>query len=140
MTSADDNLCSLAVFWTAANKFFSSNRDAGCCHGWKGQGFEIVYAHVSKLNIENPTPTACIRKASSAQTARAPAKWTNMVACVRRLAGVALGVGGSRHQLADRLSASAAVAHHTQNPWLSACDGATDQGRRPDQESVLVSL
>jgi len=70
------------------------------------QGFDIIHAHVSKLNLENSIGMACIRPTSSAQTARVLAKWTNMVVCVRGVAGIALGVVGSRHRSADRWSAA----------------------------------
>jgi hypothetical protein len=73
------------------------------------QGFVIVYAHVSKLNIENPIGTHGLHPADvewveareGDQTARAAAKWTNMVACVRRAAGAALSAAGSRRRPTD---------------------------------------
>jgi hypothetical protein len=50
-------------------KVWRSNKD-------KQQGFVVIYAHVSKLNLENPIGIhgACILPTSSAQTARVPGK------------------------------------------------------------------
>jgi hypothetical protein len=43
------------------------------------QGFTIVYAHISKLNLEAPTGRQCCAGKPSAQTARAAARWISTV-------------------------------------------------------------
>jgi hypothetical protein len=62
------------------------------------QGFVVIHAHVSKLNLENPIGTHGLHPANvDCPDCKGTAKWTNMVDCVRKVAGDVLGAGGSRH-------------------------------------------
>jgi hypothetical protein len=55
------------------------------------QGCAIVHAHVGKLNVENPIGAHGLHPVNAeCPTARAAAKWINMVDCVKRHAGNAL--------------------------------------------------
>ena len=61
-------------------------------------GFTIVYAHISKLNLEAPSGPPVLRGQAECPDCKGSARWINMVDCVRRRAGVALDAAGSTAQ------------------------------------------